>query len=102
MTRPPGQDGYFLLDAPSPKAIELAIVSQCEMVSALAKDLTRLEFMALFTGFLHNPVYRAAVKHLRHVACVVPAGILKAAEVEAGVCLKRDASIKFLDDKPKV
>jgi hypothetical protein len=46
-------------------------------------------------GFLSNPVYRAAAKHLKHTACPVPSGTIKAMEVEAGFCLPEDASIVF-------
>ena len=35
-----------------------------------------------------------AAEHLVHPACLVPAGIIKAIEVEAGLALPMDASIK--------
>ena len=37
---------------------------------------------------------RLAAEHLAHPACPVPSGILKAIEVESGLALPKDASIK--------
>ncbi len=80
------------------KKINIKIESECEMVKAMAQDIMTLEMMAAFTGFMNNPVYRAASRHLRHVACPVPSGILKALEVEAGLCLPKDVSIRFIKE----
>lgn len=77
------------------KEMSLKLESDCEMVSAMSEDLRQLDKMSVFTGFLANPVYRAAAKHLKHTACPVPSGIIKAMEVEAGFCLPKDASIVF-------
>jgi hypothetical protein len=38
--------------------------------------------------------YQLAAKYLTHSACPVPAGILKAVEVAAGLALPKDAAIK--------
>lgn len=78
------------------KEIELRITTECDMVKALSEDIPFLDMIAAFTGFMNNPVYKAASRHLRHVACPVPSGILKALEVEAGLCLPRDVSIRFV------
>jgi hypothetical protein len=43
-------------------------------------------------------VYRAAGKHLKHPACVVPSAILKAVEVEAGLNVPKDAVIRFVKE----
>lgn len=42
---------------------------------------------------------RLAAKHLRHAACPVPAGIIKAVEVAAGLALPADATIKISEDE---
>jgi len=55
--------------------------------------------LAALTGFQNNPVYRSAAKNLKHVACPVPSGILKALEVEAGLNVLKDASITFVKEK---
>lgn len=78
------------------KRINIRISSGCEMVMKMAEEISILEIMVAFTGFMNNPVYKAASRHLRHVACPVPSGILKALEVEAGLCLPKDVSMKFI------
>jgi len=77
------------------KEITVKLESGCEMITAMDRGLEPLDKMCVFTGFLTNPVYKAAAKHLKHTACPVPSGIIKALEVEAGFCLPRDASIVF-------
>lgn len=80
------------------KKIEIKITSECDMVRAMSQDITTLDMMAAFVGFMNNPVYKAASRHLRHVACPVPSGILKTLEVEAGLCLPKDVSIRFIKE----
>jgi len=77
----------------------ITIETDCEMVKKMEEDIAQLEFRAPFTTILHNPVYRSASKHLKHPACPVPCGILKAIEVEAGACLPRPVTITFQDKK---
>jgi len=77
------------------KDVSIAMESGCEMVEAMAGELKEASKMSVFTGFLTNPVYKAAARHLKHTACPVPSGIIKAMEVEAGFCLPRDVSIIF-------
>lgn len=73
--------------------------TECEMVKKMAEEIPFLEFRAPFSAILHNPVYRSASKHLKHPACPVPSAILKAIEVEAGVCLPRPVSMSFIEEK---
>jgi hypothetical protein len=73
----------------------LTVETQCEMVKKMCGEIGVLDRFAPLTGFSNNPVYLAAAKHLRHVACPVPSGILKALEVEAGLNVPKDANILF-------
>ncbi len=77
------------------RKIKIKIESGCEMVMAMAREIDTLDIMIAFKDFLNNPVYKAAALHLKHVACPVPAGILKTLEVEAGLCIPKDVSIRF-------
>lgn len=93
--------GFFteiIAEKTEDKKINLKINSGCEMVEAMAKEISELDMMIAFIGFLNNPVYKAATRHLKHVACPVPSGILKTLEVEAGFCLPRDVTIKFVKE----
>jgi len=78
------------------KSARVTIRSECEHVRKMQEDVQALDMMAAFTDFLRNPVYRAASKHLKHAACPVPSGILKALEAELGLSLPRDARIVFV------
>lgn len=75
------------------------ITSECPMVERLGKELAELTMMDAFKRLLDNPVYKKGATCLKHVACPVPSGILKALEVEAGLNLPRDASIVFVRDE---
>jgi hypothetical protein len=44
-------------------------------------------------------VYQSAARRLKHAACPVPSGILKALEVEAGLNVTKDATIVFVKEK---
>lgn len=77
------------------RSVRITIASDCEQVRKMQDDLRSLERMDAFKGFADNPVYRSAAKRLKHVACPVPSGILKALEVAAGLNLPKDAVIVF-------
>jgi hypothetical protein len=81
------------------KKIQITLDTDCDMVKQMNKDISKIDIRAAFAGHLSNPVHMSAARHLKHVACPVPTGILKAIEVEAGVCLPEDVSIIFLKDK---
>ena len=78
--------------------IAVSLDTGCEMVKKMLEDIAVLDRFAPLSGFLSNPVHRSASKHLRHVACIVPSGILKALEVEAGLNVAKDVSITFVQN----
>ncbi len=78
------------------KHIAITLDTECEMVEKMSEDLASLDKMSVFTGFLSNPVYTSAARCLKHTACPVPSGIIKAMEAEAGFCLPKDAKIEFI------
>ncbi len=82
----------------SKRKVRIKIESDCEMVQKLAGEMLVLDMMSAFTPHLNNPVYRAASKHIRHLACPVPAGIIKALEAELGLCIPKDAGIIFIKE----
>jgi uncharacterized protein DUF6951 len=81
--------------------IAVSLDTDCEMVKKMREDIAVLDKLAPLTGFLSNPVHRSASKHLRHVACTVPSGILKAIEVEAGLNVAKDGGIIFVQDETR-
>ena len=79
--------------------IALSAETDCKMVRNMLAEIDILDRFTPLAGFQNNPVYRSAAKHVKHVACPVPSGILKALEVEAGLNVMKDATIVF--DKKK-
>lgn len=79
--------------------IHVSLDSDCEMVMQMRKDISSLTLKSAFTGFAKNSIYKSAARHLKHVACPIPAGILKAIEVEIGASLPKDASIIFIKEQ---
>jgi Family of unknown function (DUF6951) len=76
--------------------IVILLDTDCEMVKNMLEDIAVLDRFAALRGFQTNPVYRSASKHLKHAACAVPSGILKAIEVEAGLNVAKDVDICFV------
>ena len=80
------------------KKIRLSFDTECEMVLKMLDDISQVDTMSVFSNHIANPVYRSAAKHIKHAACPVMSGILKAIEVEAGLALPRDVRIEFIKD----
>jgi len=80
------------------KSVKITIESDCEHVRKMQDDVRTLGRMDALKGFADSPVYRSAAKRLKHTACPVPSGILKALEVAAGLNLPREATIVFEQD----
>lgn len=75
--------------------VHLKITSDCKSCQRLARELTEIDALREFTFRGEGPLtYQLAAKYLTHSACPVPAGILKAVEVAAGLALPKDATIK--------
>ena len=77
------------------RTIDVSVQSGCAMVQKMAAEIASLGRRDALTGLLNNPVYLAAGRHLKHAACPVPAAVLKALEVEAGLNVPKDATIVF-------
>ncbi len=77
------------------RKIHITLETECEMVRKMLEDIAAVEVMSLFAGWPNNPVYKSASKHLKHVSCPVPSGILKAIEVEAGMAVPKDVTVTF-------
>lgn len=74
----------------------LSIKSECEAVQRLAEELTQVDPFREITFKGEGPLtLELATKHCNHAACPVPVGIIKAVEVEAGLALPADVTIKL-------
>ena len=74
----------------------LSISSDCEHINRLAQDLTTVDPFQEISYRGDGPVtLKLAAKHCAHAACPVPAAIIKAVEVESGLALPADVTIKI-------
>ena len=81
-----------------PRQVALDISSDCPAVEEMAQELTELGFDVLLRHrFAQGPLAELAGRTLKHSACPVVSGVLKAAEVELGLNLPRTASITFVE-----
>jgi hypothetical protein len=75
--------------------VEIRLDSECPSWQKVAGELSSLKpFQELFSLPHEGRLYRVATRYVRHPACPVPAGILKAVEVAADLALPWDATIK--------
>ncbi len=78
------------------KNIHLDITSQCSAIQKMALELGDVDPIQHITARRQvPPVLQAGLKFCTHAACPVPVGIIKAIEVEAGLNLPVDVSIKI-------
>ncbi len=77
--------------------VHLEIQSDCKAVCKLAEQIQDIEPYreAFWRRKAPTPIYELAPQCLSHPACPVSAGIIKAIEVEAGLALPADVSIKL-------
>ncbi len=79
------------------KEIKLTIETDCEHVKKLSEHIEFLSIKDICgRPFGEDPVYRAARKAIHHASCPVPCGIIKTAEAELGLAVKRDVLIHFV------
>lgn len=83
------------------KVYSVRVTTECETVQKLGEAVAELDMMDCFKRFVDNPVYRAASSTLKHASCPVPSGILKTLEVEAGLSVRKDVTMKFEEKKPE-
>ena len=77
------------------RSVRVEFQTDCEHVESLAEHLTEVDPYREISYRGEGPItLKLAAEHLVHPACPVPAGILKAIEVQAGLALPKDASIK--------
>ena len=76
--------------------VKLTITSDCEAIRKLGEHLTSVSPYKEISFRRAIPLtYQEAMKYCTHAACPVPAGIIKAVEVESGLALPADVSIQI-------
>ncbi len=81
------------------KHVKVELQTICEMCLAMNPELINLQVNGkgheVLRRMTDSAVYESASRHIRHPGCVVPAAIIKAIEVEIGVALPEDVTIKL-------
>lgn len=75
---------------------ELHITSECKAIEGMATELTQVNPYQEISFKRQMPIiHEMGVKHCTHAACPVPVSIIKAVEIEAGLALPTDVTIKL-------
>ena len=78
------------------KVCQIAVESDCKAIQKMAAELTEVEPYKEISSRRQIPkTLEMGIKHCTHAACPVPVGIIKAVEIEAGLNLPVDVSIKL-------
>ena len=78
--------------------VALKFATTCEHVQELAEAMKTLDIAhEMSTPLVETTVYQQATQHLCRNSCIVPAAILKALEVEAGIFQPGSCHIEFLE-----
>jgi hypothetical protein len=76
--------------------VNLDIQSECKAIQKMALELKQVDPFQEISFRRSMPLtHEMGVKYCSHAACPVPAGIIKAVEVEANLALPKDVSIKL-------
>lgn len=80
------------------KRIRLSVETDCEHVNELGRQIEFLTIKDIYGSRLgEDKVYQAAKGTIRHAGCPVLSGIIKTAEAEFGLAVKKDVLIRFTD-----
>jgi hypothetical protein len=75
---------------------KITVVSDCKAMQKLALELTEVNPYQEISSRCNTPlILQMGAKYCTHSACPVPVGIIKAVEVEAGMALPMDVTIKL-------
>jgi hypothetical protein len=79
--------------------VKVAIESECENIQKMAKGIDEVDpFQIMGRPFGECPICEVASKFLGHPACLVPSAIVRTIEVESGMAIAGDSSVKVEKD----
>ncbi len=77
-------------------ACQISIQSECSAIRKLAEVLTQVEPLKEISARRTMPtILQKGAQYCNHAACPVPVGIIKAVEIEAGLALPTDVTIRL-------
>jgi hypothetical protein len=77
------------------RRVSINITSNCENIKQLSAALKELDMRDIMKPRVECEIHKQAASCPLHAACIVPEGIIKAAEAELELALPRDAGIHF-------
>ena len=78
------------------RTCELKINSDCKAIAQMAEELTQVDPYQEISFKRKMPlIHEMGIKHCTHAACPVPVSIVKSVEIEAGLALPTDVTIKL-------
>ncbi len=78
------------------KVCRITLQSECKAIRKLGEDLTQVEPLQEISARRYTPlILQKGAQYCTHAACPVPVGIIKAVEIEAGLALPTDVTIKL-------
>ncbi|MGB9498817.1 MAG: DUF6951 family protein [Dissulfuribacterales bacterium] len=80
----------------SKKKVSVTIVSDCEMVTMAGNRLKEVDWREIFRPEGCLALLSSALMCIKHPSCPVMTGVFKAIEVETGMALPKDVSIRFV------
>jgi len=93
-----GQETSVAARRVSPTKVVFEITTTCQHVQALADALGEVDVAHDMSCPLNETrVYTLATEHVCRNSCIVPAAILKAMEVAAGIFLPGDCHVEFVE-----
>jgi len=82
------------------KVCKLNITSDCAAIERMGAELTEVDpFKEISFKRAMPKIHEMGIKHCTHAACPVPVGIIKAMEIEAGLALPTEVTIKLSKTK---
>jgi hypothetical protein len=90
-----GMPTVIEVDTAGKFAVTIKITSECEKVLSMSNSLSYIKVGDALKPHVSSLVYKCAAEYNLCASCVVPAGILKAVEVESGLALPRPVTITF-------
>jgi hypothetical protein len=77
-------------------SVQVQISSGCEMLTNMNPELAEVNWRRGVFGRIQDcTIYALASRHIRHTACPVPAAIIMAIEVETGLALPADVTMRI-------
>ncbi len=73
--------------------VKLTIKSDCGSIQKIAEELKEVNVFQMGRTINDSKVYEAASRYLRHLACLVPAAIIRTIEAEANMALPGKAYV---------